>query len=68
MGFTVAFNLGNLVHGLPARAQASVNCIYLGTAISLLRRKHQTVAQIAIVRNGQNLAACFGFISLKVAP
>ncbi len=68
MRFTVTFHLGNFVEWFPADALRHIAFVQHGSVILCINRKHNAVRQIAIVRDGQQLAPGLIFIALHPFP
>jgi hypothetical protein len=62
MRFAIAFDLGGLVQDFPFRAGLGIFAIDLLAGSGLDDREHAPVAQIAVVRNGEQFAAGLFFV------
>ena len=68
MGFAVALHLGSLIEHLPAGALLGILAIDLLAGEGLDDREHRAVAQIAVVGDGENLAAGLVLVVLQPFP
>ena len=62
MGFTVAFDLGDLIERLPFGTQFDVVFIDLATGVGIFHGEHPTVGKIAVVRNCKRLPTSLGLV------